>query len=74
MGVHVTERQLHLFRSRKQRGCAPPVPSEFQSLAAMPRGGPYRCSEVALPIPGARYREVPLAVMASARTLVSVPG
>jgi hypothetical protein len=29
MGVHVTERQLHLFRSRKQRGQAPPAPTEF---------------------------------------------
>jgi hypothetical protein len=29
MGVQVTERQLHLFKSRKQRGQVPPAPSEF---------------------------------------------
>ena len=29
MGVQVTARQLHLFRSRKQRGQVPPQPSEF---------------------------------------------
>jgi hypothetical protein len=33
MGVHVTERQLHLFKGKRQRGCAPPPPSEFASQA-----------------------------------------
>jgi hypothetical protein len=35
MGVQVTERQLHLFRSRRQRGCAPPAPSEYQLHCAV---------------------------------------
>jgi hypothetical protein len=30
MGVQVTARQLSLFKSRRQRGIAPPAPSEFQ--------------------------------------------
>jgi hypothetical protein len=30
MTLQVTQRQLSLFRSRKQRGVAPPEPSEFQ--------------------------------------------
>ena len=33
MGVQVTERQLHLFKSRRQRGIAPPAPLEFASQA-----------------------------------------
>lgn len=33
MGVHVTGRQLSLFKSRRQRGIAAPPPSEFASQA-----------------------------------------
>lgn len=29
MGVQVTAGQLHLFKSSRQRGTAPPAPSEF---------------------------------------------
>ena len=29
MGVQVTQRQLSLFKSRRQRGTLPPAPSEF---------------------------------------------
>jgi hypothetical protein len=35
MAVQVTERQLHLFKSRKQRGCAPPAASEYQLHCAV---------------------------------------
>ena len=28
-------RQLHLFKSRQQRGCAPPSPSEYQLHSAV---------------------------------------
>ena len=35
MGVPVTERQLHLFRSRKRRGEMPPSASEYQLHCAV---------------------------------------
>ena len=33
MGVQVTQRQLSLFKSRRQRGTLPPAPTEFASQA-----------------------------------------
>ncbi|MET0707755.1 MAG: hypothetical protein ABWY82_13090 [Tardiphaga sp.] len=33
MVVHVTARQLHLFRGKCRRGIAPPAPTEFASQA-----------------------------------------
>jgi hypothetical protein len=35
MGVQVTARQLHLFKSRRQRGTLPPAPSEYQLHCAV---------------------------------------
>ena len=35
MTVHVTERQLHLFKSRRQKGSALPAPSEYQLHCAV---------------------------------------
>ena len=69
----VAGRQLHLFRSRRQRGQSPPGPSEFQSQCFLidvirrwidPGGGSLTCHQANIAIRSPRSRLQRLGVVA----------